>query len=234
MESARIKGAYVEFAEKLELNLYGFDRFAVDEKILDPKYNYKNDENLYFCDDCKGRFEIFVPYCKMSRIIFKKNQIAEIHLKDNHKPIYAYVYEIDITGEEDLAGFGKGDFEAKLHLEGDEIIFPDLIKSRIEEVSDISAIVLLNNGMERQLSDFRPRTLILKSGDNEIKLPVKKIKTIQVINPSNCLCLVRLRTGEEREFLIKWNDIGFAGIAGKGEHWYEQMAWKDIESIRFK
>jgi hypothetical protein len=233
LSSSVIKGIFEKFARSIGIHLNGFARISLDKKILSPNYNIKKDKHNYFCHECRGRFEAFVPFGDISKIIFKKYEIAEIHLRSKDTPMYAYVCGLEVSGKENLGSFGRGEFKARLERTGDEIVFPDIQAAKIKSESDITAAVNLKDGTKRRLSDFRYGTLKLETNGSKISPPIEKIRIIRSIaDPkySNVFhCSVQLRTGEEKKFKI----VDSFGIAGKGQQWYEFIPWENIESIIF-
>lgn len=246
LKSVAITGIEKRIGRYLDMNLSNFIDFTLDEIILNPNYDYVSDKHDYHCLECKdinriGRYNIFVPLDSISKIVCKKKDIAKIYFKERIDPIFVYFLYIEISGIEDLGGFGKAEYK-KFIFGSDkaEIIFPDNIpKAKIEKKSDESFTVTMDSGKKRKLVDFRPRVLTAVSNGLNLPLKVDKISRIKVIKDANndSIFSIRLKTGDERNFtdIINpsadgpWN----LGIAGKGDNWYENIEWENIKEIEF-
>ncbi len=237
LNSAKMGANYNYLYEKFEIDLDGCLTFALDSKILTPGYDYKRDKSRYYCHSlCKGRFKVFIPAHDISEIIFKNSDIAKIFFKDKREPIFAYKYPIKISGEEDLGAFGSGEFKAEIGRFGDSVIIPDFQNIDIKAKSSLTAIVTLNDGTKRQLTDFRPTEFILTHNESTITVPTKNIKTIEIEDGSrsSVLCDVQLKTGDKKSFEIDNHIVGLSGVIGKGKDWYEGIQWDYLERIDFE
>lgn len=238
LKAAVIKGIFVGLANQLGLDLNGFARFTLNARMQGSSYDYRTDKY----NAGKGNYEVFIPYQDIERITYIKRPgthvdlMAAIHLRDSGGTIYAYCDGLEISGEESVEGSGRTAFSAILEA-GDEVEFPPLQESTIRAVSTASAVVTLDDGTKRSISDIRPTTIPLAVSDSggALKIeaiPIDKVSEIRVIDTNKLLLRVRLVGGGDTTGSLGWNEGGFAGICGKGVRWYEQFDWRAIQELR--